>query len=249
MAVEFLTAKVVENKQWNDRLHSLRVDADFPDFKAGQFARLALDIDGELIARPFSLVNAPYEKLLDFYLIEIPDGVLSPRLAAMKPGDEIKIAPKAAGLLTLDQIPAAKHLYLISTGTGLGPFLSIIKTDEVWQQFEKVVLVHGVRFANELTYQELIADVKQQHNEQFEYLPFVSREKTDEAIEGRVTKAIKDGFFEERTGLTFSAEDSHVMLCGNPDMVQEMMDILITDHGLQKHSKREPGQISIEKYW
>ncbi|KKK64773.1 hypothetical protein LCGC14_2980840, partial [marine sediment metagenome] len=90
MAVEFLTAKVVENKQWNDRLHSLRVDADFPDFKAGQFARLALDIDGELIARPFSLVNAPHEKLLDFYLIEIPDGVLSPRLAAMKPGDEIK---------------------------------------------------------------------------------------------------------------------------------------------------------------
>lgn len=246
---EWLTATVVENKQWNQRLHSLRVETDFPAFKAGQFTRLALHIDGEVVSRPFSLVNAPDETPLDFYFIEVADGVLSSRLAKMQAGDEILVAPKAAGLLTLDQLPEAKHLYLLATGTGVGPFLSIAKTSQVWDLFEKVVLVHAVRYQDELTYQETIAEIQAEHPDDFIFIPFVSREDCDYALSGRIPQAIEDGRLEQRAGLKISAEDSQIMLCGNPEMVQETMDVLIEKRGLKKHSRREPGQISIEKYW
>jgi len=246
---EWLTAKVVENKQWNDRLHSLRVETDFPAFKAGQFTRLALDIDGEMVSRPFSLVNSPDERPLDFYFIEVPDGVLSSKLVLMQPGDEILVAPKAAGLLTLEQLPEAKHLYLVATGTGVGPFLSIAKTSQVWDLFEKVVLVHAVRHKDELTYPETIAEVQANHPEDFLYVPIVSREECDFALSGRIPQAVDDGRLEHRVGLKITPEDSQIMLCGNPAMVQDTMDILIEKRGLRKHSRREPGHISIEKYW
>ncbi|MCX4188033.1 ferredoxin--NADP reductase [Methylophaga sp. OBS4] len=246
---KWIKGQVVENKQWNDSLHSLRVQADFPAFKAGQFTRLAIEIDGELVSRPFSLVNAPGEQPLDFYFIEVLDGKLSMPLAHMKPGDEVLVAPRAAGLLILDHLPPARHLHLLSTGTGIGPFLSIIKTEQPWQLFEKVVLVHAVREESELTYQDTIRQVLAEHGDQFIYVPFVSREQCNFALSGRIPQAILDGRLEERTGLRFNAEDSQVMLCGNPDMVQETMDTLIAERGMKKHSRRDPGQISIEKYW
>jgi ferredoxin--NADP+ reductase len=246
---DWITGQVVENKQWNNRLHSLRIQADFPAFKAGQFTRLALEIEGELVSRPFSLVNAPGEQPLDFYFIEVLNGKLSMPLAHMKPGDEVLVAPRAAGLLILDHLPPARHLHLLSTGTGIGPFLSIIKTGQPWQLFEKVVLVHAVRTENELTYQETIEQVLAEHGDQFIYVPFVSREQCDFALSGRIPQAIIDGQLEQRTGLRLTAEDSQVMLCGNPDMVQETMDTLIAERGMKKHSRRDPGQISIEKYW
>ncbi len=246
---DWLTATVVENKQWNDRLHSLRLDVDYPLFKAGQFTRLALEVEGELVSRPFSIVNSPDTRPLDFYFIEVLDGLLSTRLAKLKAGDEVLVAPKAAGLLTLDQLPEGKHLYLLSTGTGVGPFLSILNTREVWQQYEKIVLVHAVRYQNELTYQDNIDSINTAHQDQFIYVPFVSREEAPEALSGRIPQAVEDGRFEQRTGLKITAEESQVMLCGNPDMVNETMEVLINTHGLKKHSRREPGQISIEKYW
>jgi ferredoxin/flavodoxin---NADP+ reductase len=246
---DWLDAKVVENRQWNDRLHSLRVEVDYPEFKAGQFTRLALDIDGELIGRPFSLVNAPDERPLDFYFIEVPDGALSTHLARLQAGDDIKVASKASGLLTLDQLPEARHLYLLATGTGVGPFLSIIKTVTVWEQFDKVVLVHGVRFQDELTYQETIASVQEAHPEAFVYIPMVSREQCEGALSGRIPQAIESGQLEQCAGLKITPADSQIMLCGNPGMIQDTMALLIAQRGLKKHSRREPGQISIEKYW
>lgn len=246
---DWLNAKVVENKQWNDQLHSLRLQADFPNFKAGQFTRLAMEIDGELISRPFSLVNAPDERPLDFYFIKVPGGALSTRLANLQPGEEIMVAPRAAGLLTVDQLPEARHLYLLATGTGVGPFLSIIKTRQVWELFEKVVLVHAVRFQNELTYQETIAEVQADQPEDFIYIPMVSREDCDFALSGRIPQAIEDGRLEHWTGLEITADDSQVMLCGNPAMIQDTMNLLIEQRGMKKHTRRDPGQISIEKYW
>ena len=246
---DWLSAKVVENRQWTERLYSLRVTTDFPSFKAGQFTRLALMIDGELVSRPFSLVNSPEEHPLDFYFTHVQDGVLSSRLATLKPGDDVMVAPRASGLLTLDQLPSAKHLYLLATGTGVGPFLSILKTSEAWDQFERVILVHGVRFMNELTYQETIAGVELMHPDAFTYIPMVSRESCEYALSGRIYHALDDGRLEHRTGLKLTPQDSQIMLCGNPGMIQDTMNLLIDKHGMTKHSRREPGQISIEKYW
>jgi ferredoxin--NADP+ reductase len=246
---DWLQATVVENKQWNDKLHSLRLDTEFPAFKAGQFTRLALQIDGELVSRPFSLVNAPDERPLDFYFIEVPGGQLSTHLAHLKAGDEVMVAPRASGLLTLDQLPEAKHLYLLSTGTGVGPFMSIIKTALAWELFEKVILVHAVRFQSELTYQETIAEVQAQQPDNFVYVPMVSREQCDFALSGRIPQAIEDGRLEHWTGTEIGPQQSQVMLCGNPAMIQDTMDLLTEQRGMKKHSRRDPGQISIEKYW
>lgn len=246
---KWLDAQVVEIKQWSERLFSLRLKADFPEFEAGQFTRLALQIDGEEVSRAFSLVNAPDDELLEIYFIEVLEGTLSPRLAALKAGDSVQVANRASGLMTLSQVPDSQQLFLISTGTGIGPFLSMLKTATPWQRFEKVVLVHAVRTHAELTYQELINSFAEAYPQQFSYVPFVSRERSDFALFGRIPQAIEDGRLEERAEAKFDPLTSHVMLCGNPDMVAETMDVLMEQRGLTRHSRKQPGNISIEKYW
>lgn len=245
---KWLDGRVTELKQWTETLFSLRVDAELADFQAGQFARLALDIDGEQVARPFSLVNAPDERPLDFYFIEVPGGILSPKLASLQTGDVIQIAAKANGMLTIKQIPeSAKTLFLLSTGTGIGPFLSIIKTDEIWQRFDKVTLVHAVRWQNELTYQETIQTALDQHPDRFSYIPIVSRENAENALTGRIPAAIESHQIEKLAGAEID-QNAHLMLCGNPDMVQDATTVLEA-RGLRRHTRKEPGHISIEKYW
>lgn len=240
--------RVVENKRWSGQLFSLRVEAEIEPFKAGQFSKLGLTIDGEVVARPYSLVNAPDERPLDFYVVEVPDGPLSQRLAALQPGQEVLVAPHATGALTLDDVPEARHLWMIATGTGLGPFLSIIKTAAPWQRFERVVLVHGVRRQAELNYRDTIGAVAARHPGQFTFIPFVSRESCNHALPGRVPPAIADGRLERRAGIGFDAADSQVMLCGNPQMTDDTLNILIA-RGLKKNHRRDPGQVSLENYW
>lgn len=243
---KWIEGTVVENKQWTETLHSLRIEAAIAPFEAGQFSRLALEIDGEEISRPFSLVNSPEEALLDFYFIEVPGGKLSPQLAQLMSGDKIKVAAKAAGLMTLGQLASAKKLFLLSTGTGIGPFLSILKTSKVWQQFEQVILVHAVRYQNELSYPQTITSIKQHAAEQFFYIPIVSREPAEGALTGRIPQAIENQAIEQLSAPIDT--DSQVLLCGNPDMVMDTIDVLIA-RGLTRHTRREAGHITIEKYW
>lgn len=245
---QWVNGRVVENKRWGGQLYSLRVEAEIEPFRAGQFSKLGLQIDGEIVGRPYSLVNAPDERPLDFYIVEVPDGPLSPRLAALQRGQEVLVAPHATGALTLADVGEARHLWLMATGTGLGPFLSILKTEAPWQRFERVVLVHGVRRAAELNYRNTIAGVAAEHPLQFAYLPFVSREPCEFALPGRVTSAIADGRLERRAGIAIDAADSQVMLCGNPQMIEDTLNTL-TARGLKKNHRRDPGQVSVENYW
>ncbi len=240
--------RVVENKAWTERLHSLRVEAAIEPFSAGQFTKLGLRIGGEVIARPYSLVNAPEMRPLDFYLIVVPGGPLSARLAALQPGDEVLVAPRAAGFLVLTEVPPARHLWLMATGTGIGPFLSILRTTEPWQRFEHVVLVHAVRTVVELNYAEEIRGVAAAHPGQFVFIPFVSRESCDYALAGRVPAAIADGRLEARAGIALVAADSQVILCGNPQMVADTSAALAA-RGLKKHRRKDPGHITVENYW
>ena len=245
---QWLTGHVVENKQWSERLHSLRIDAGIEPFEAGQFIKLGLSINGEIVGRPYSLVNPPHQRPLDCYFIVVPGGPLTQRLAILRPGDEVLVAPRAAGFLVLSEVPAARYLWLIATGTGVGPFLSMIRSETPWQRFERVVLVHAVRTVAELTYQDAIQQVSAAHPQQFAYIPFVSREPCDFALSGRVSQAIEDGRLEARAGIALNAAESQIMLCGNPQMVQDTVNVLI-ERGLKKHRRRDPGQISVENYW
>lgn len=244
----WVSGKVVENHRWSERLYSLRVDAEIAPFEAGQFTKVGLQINGEIVGRPYSLVNAPQEQYLEFYFIVVLNGTLSARLAGLLPGEEVLVAPRAAGFLKLSEVSPARHLYMLSTGTGIGPFLSILKTGALWQRFERVVLVHAVRTVAELNYRDTIQQLATANPHQFCYIPFVSREPCAEALSGRVPQAITDGRLEERAGIMFNATDSQVMLCGNPQMVEDSTNALIA-RGLKKHHRRDPGQISVENYW
>ncbi len=239
---------VVENWRWTDQLYSLRIESRIEPFKAGQFTRLGLDIDGERVGRPYSLVNAPHEPYLEIYSITVPGGPLSNRLVELQDGDLIWVAPKAAGFFTLSEVPDAENLWMLSTGTALGPFLSMLKGDEPWERFKKIVLVHAVRTAEELTYQDTIQPLLAQHSDQLTYIPFVSREDTDFAIKGRIPHAIEDGRLEHKANLTITADSSQTMLCGNPDMVNDTTEVLEA-RGLKKNKRKEKGHITTENYW
>ncbi|MDT8282554.1 MAG: ferredoxin--NADP reductase, partial [Gammaproteobacteria bacterium] len=242
----WLTGKILRKQQWNERLYSLCIACEFGDFEAGQFVRIALDIDGERVARPYSLVNRPGENLEIFFNI-VPQGPLSSRLAGLEEGDEIFVTDKANGFLIVDEVPECKHLWMLATGTGLGPFLSILKTEKTWQRFEKIVLAYSVRDASELSYQQQIDEIRMQYPDKFVFVPFVTREAVEGAINARIPAGIENGALEKRAEITINENDSHVMMCGNSAMISSVSEVL-EKRGMRKHRRREPGHISTEKY-
>ena len=246
MSTQWLEAKVLDNRHWTDTLFSLRVAGPSLAFEAGQFVRLALDIDGERIARPFSFVNPPADPVHEFYGIVVPEGPLSPALARLQPGDTLYLAPNPAGFLVLSEVPDAETLWLVSTGTGIAPFLSILRTEAPWRRFRNVVLVHAVRRAKELVYRDLILEISRK--QKLRYVSFVSREPHPGSLSGRIPAAVRDGLLERAAGLEIARESSQVLLCGNPDMLKDATAALV-ERGLRKHRRRNPGQISVESFW
>ncbi|MBZ0070581.1 MAG: ferredoxin--NADP reductase [Thiohalobacteraceae bacterium] len=244
---DWLEGRIIERVQWTAGLYSLRFEAPLGAFKAGQFVRIALDIDGEHVARPYSLVNAPHEPYLEVYFNVVSSGPLSPRLAGLGPGDTLWISPSASGNLVVDEVPATRHLWLLATGTGIGPFLSILKTDDPWRRFEKIVLGHSVQRAAELTYRDSIEALQAAHGDQLTYVRLVTREPVAGALDQRITASITSGTLETAAGVPLSAEGSHVMLCGNSAMITDVTEVL-APRGMHRHRRREPGHITTEKY-
>src|ERR671937_39890 len=179
MSEKWLTGRVIENRHWTETLFSLRVEGAQLRYEAGQFVRIALDINGERVARAFSFVNPPDDPVLEFYGVIVPEGPLSPRLAKLDAGDALYVASNPAGFLVLSEVPNAETLWLVSTGTGLAPFLSILRTETAWRRFKNVGLVHAGRYASELTYRDVISAMPAR------YVTFVSREPAPGALAAR----------------------------------------------------------------
>ncbi len=248
MPTEWLPSTVIENHHWTDQLYSLRVHAPKVRFEAGQFGRLALDINGERIARPYSFINPPDSDTLEFYSIIVPEGPLSSKLEALSEGDPLWISSQGVGFFVLSEVPDSEYLWLLSTGTGLGPYLSILRTAAPWLRYQKIALVHAVRYERELTYTNVVDDLSDQYGDQFVYVPFVSREPCAHALEGRIPAAIEDGRLAERAQMDFTPERAQIMLCGNPEMVQDT-SALLREMGLARNRRSAPGQITTESYW
>ncbi len=244
---KWLEGRVSGNRHWTEALFSLRVEAPPLAFQAGQFVRIALDVDGKRVARAFSFVNPPQDPVLEFYGIVIPQGPLSPRLARLAPGDALQIATNPSGFLVLSEVPPAADLWMVASGTGLAPFLSILRTEAPWQHHERVILMHAVRHAAELVYRETIDAVHRAQGSRFIDIRFVSRETSPGTLAGRIPAAIRDGRLEAAAG-PISAERSHFMLCGNPDMVKDV-SVALAERGLRKHRRRAPGHITVENFW
>ncbi|MFM5842758.1 ferredoxin--NADP reductase [Aeromonas sanarellii] len=244
----WVEGRVIERIEWTPTLLSLRVEAELAPYKAGQFTKLALQRGEQRIQRAYSFVNPPGTPYHEFYLVEIPNGELSPSLGVLRPGDAVLVQSQATGFLTLDEVPPGRDLWLLSTGTAIGPFLAMLAEGEAFERFETLVLVHGVRRGEELTYQALITSLVEQYGPRFHYVPFVSREPWPGAMVGRIPAAIASGQLQARVGLAFSPEHSQVMICGNPAMVKETQQTLLA-LGLAKNLRRAPGNISMENYW
>jgi ferredoxin--NADP+ reductase len=248
----WVEGRVAGKRHWTQSLFSLQVEAREVTFTAGQFGRLALPAppgDKEpMLGRPYSFVNPPQVQPHEFYFIVLPGGPLTPRLAALDIGDPVWIAPRANGFFSISEVATADVLWCLSTGTGIGPFLSMLRTDEPWAKFGRVVLVHAVRNAEELTYQDAIAEIAGARAGAFTFVPFVSREPHAGALAGRIPAAIADGRLEARTGIALTPENSHAMLCGNPAMVEDTQKLLET-RGMRRHRRKEPGHVTVETYW
>lgn len=246
---KWLEGRVIENRRWTEALFSLRVQAPRLPFEAGQFVRLALDVDGERIARPFSFVNPPEAPVFEFYGVVVPEGPLSPRLARLAPGDALFLSNNPSGFLVLSEVPDAETLWLMATGTGLAPFLSILCTEAPWRRYRRVVLVHAARFARELVYGELLEAIARERGaERFRRVTCVSREAAPGSLFGRIPAAVGDGRLEAAAGAWLLPEATQVMLCGNPGMLRDTIAAL-AERGMKKHRRRAPGQITVESFW
>lgn len=243
----FVEGIVVAHKVWAQNLRSLMVEAPIEPFIAGQFTQLSLDEDQHLF-RPYSFVNAPSQLPLEFYYSQLPNGKLTSRLSKLEVGGKLFVAKRAVGRFMLSAVPDADILWLFATGTGLGVFLSMLQTQEPWQRFAKIVLVHSVQKAHFLTHQDLIKSWVRNYPGQFFWLPTVTGEQVPGSFSKRVTDLLRFGEIERATGLSLAAKSSQVMLCGNPAMVNEMLNLLI-DRGLTLSSVKQTGHITVESYW
>ncbi|MFP2240522.1 ferredoxin--NADP(+) reductase [Pseudescherichia vulneris] len=246
---DWVTGKVTKIENWTDALFSLTVHAPVHPFTAGQFTKLGLEIDGERVQRAYSYVNAPSNPDLEFYLVTVPEGKLSPRLASLKPGDEVQLVSEAAGFFVLDEVPDCETLWMLATGTALGPYLSMLQEGKDLARFKNLVLVHAVRYAADLSYLPLMLELQQRYEGKLRIQTVVSREAVPGSLTGRVPALIESGALEAATGLTMTAENSHVMLCGNPQMVRDTQQLLKESRQMTKHLRRRPGHMTAEHYW
>lgn len=246
--MSWIEARIATRREWAEGLMTLGLDAQIEPFAAGQFVNLGLDIGGTLVRRSYSMASPPGVPL-EFYLNLVEGGVLTPRLFELPLGAGVEVQTTPQGFFTLGYVPPAKELWMVATGTGLGPFLAMLATEEPWQRFERIVLVHGVRIAAHLGYGEVLAELSRAHGGRLVRVPVVSRQPEAEGVlHGRITNLLDEGELERAAGLTLSPERSHLMLCGNPGMIAETLELLKA-RGLRRHRLRNPGHVSVEKYW
>ena len=238
---------------WTDRLFSFTTTRD-PSFRFanGQFTMVGLPVNGKPLLRAYSMASANHDETLEFFSIKVPDGPLTSRLQHLKVGDQVLINDKPTGTLLLDNLQAGKRLYMLATGTGLAPFLSLIKDPEVYERFENAILVHGCRFVADLAYNERILQELPHHpvlgemvSKGLLYFPTVTREPFRN--QGRITQLIESNRLTDQLGFPpLNPAEDRVMLCGSQRMLDDLK-ILLEARGFVEGNSNQPGTYVIEK--
>lgn len=244
---------VLSVHHWNDTLFSFKTtrDAGFR-FRNGEFTMVGLQVDGRPLLRAYSMASANHEETLEFFSIKVPDGPLTSRLQHLKEGEPILVGTKPTGTLVTDNLVPGKNLYLLGTGTGLAPFLSLIKDPDIYEQFENVVLVHGVRFIEDLAYQQYITEtlpndeyLGEMVGEKLIYYPTVTREPFEH--NGRITDLMESGKLFEDIGLPpINKEHDRAILCGGPQMLEDTRQFF-ESRGFTEGTRANLGTFLIEK--
>ncbi|QCI19563.1 ferredoxin--NADP(+) reductase [Buchnera aphidicola] len=245
------TAKIIRIKKWTDQLFTVFMTAKIDNFIAGQFSKISiLTGNTKRIQRAYSYVNPPNNNILEFYISRISEGCLSPTLYSLKPKDKVFITKKSFGCFTLNNISSCKILWMIATGTAIGPYLSILqqKNEEI-KKFKHIILIHAVRYSQDLTYSSTIQKLEKIYYGKLIFKSIVSREKTKASLFGRIPNLLINQQLEKSVNYFISPHTSHVMLCGNPNMVKETCDVLQKNYKMKKNFKKNHGNISSENYW
>lgn len=250
----FNTEQVLSVHHWNDTLFSFTTTRDAAlRFHNGHFVMIGLEVDGKPLMRAYSIASANYEENLEFLSIKVQDGPLTSRLQHLKEGDTILVSRKPVGTLVIDDMRAGRNLFLFGTGTGLAPFMSIIKDPDTYERFEKVVLVHGVRFVSELAYSDFIQNELPQNEyfgevvrEKLLYYPTVTREEFRNT--GRITDLIETGKLCEDLGIPqLDPAQDRAMLCGSPAMLADISAMLDKRGFEVSPGVGQPGDYVIER--
>ena len=248
-----MTERVTHVHHWNDTLFSFRTTRD-PSyrFKNGHFTMVGLPSDGRPLMRAYSFASANYEHELEFFSIKVPDGALTSKLQNLAIGDEVLVGKRSTGTLIPDNMIPGRYLYLLATGTGIAPFMSIIKDPEIYDQFDRVILAHGVREVSELAYTDYIENVLpndeyigEMVREKLVYYPTVTREPYKN--NGRLTELIRCGkLFLDLQQPHPNLDDDRFMICGSPSMIKELVGIL-KSKGFSEARNVKPGHFVIER--
>ena len=249
----FLEEKVLTVHHWTDRLFSFTTTRDTAlRFSNGHFTMIGLRVDGKPLLRAYSIVSANYEEHLEFLSIKVPDGPLTSRLQHIQVGDTIIVGKKPTGTLLCDYLLPGKRLYMLGTGTGLAPFMSIVRDPETYEKFEQVILVHGVREVGELAYRDMLVEHLPHHEflgemvtEKLKYYPTVTREEF--VHQGRITELIESGKIFSDLGVPeLNATEDRVMICGSPAMLRDLK-CMLEARGFHEGNTTKPGDFVIER--
>jgi len=246
--------KVLSVHHWTDKYFSFRTTRhDGLRFENGQFVMLGLEIDGKLVRRAYSVASSNWEEELEFFSIKVENGKLTSQLQHIQPGDFIHVGRKAVGTLLLDDLTPAKTLWMLATGTGLAAFMSLVKDPEVYERFENVVLVHGVRHVEDLAYKDHIEKELPEHpylgeeiSAKLRYVPVVSRDPFP--LHGRISNLLESGELEKNIQLpAINPENDRVMICGGMAMLDDLRMLLDARGFTASPSIGEPGDYVIER--
>jgi ferredoxin--NADP+ reductase len=253
---KYTVETITDVRPWTDSLFSFRTTRDRGyRFVPGQFARLGVngEAEGSIVWRAYSIASAAHDEHLEFFSVVVPNGQFTSRLSKLKEGDPIYVERKSYGFLTTDRFEAGKDLWMLATGTGLAPFLSILHDFATWEHYDNLILVQSVRTQQELAYEELIrgfegSEYYGEFAHKLRYARIVTREPVPGTLRDRVTKLLSNGVLEENIGVKLDHDRSRIMLCGNPDMVEDSRRIL-TDRGFRLSRRGDPGHLAVENYW
>ncbi|WP_019140938.1 ferredoxin--NADP reductase [Noviherbaspirillum massiliense] len=250
---------VLDVRRWTDNLLSFTTTRP-PGYRfiAGQFARLGLLADECMVWRAYSMTSAPKEDHLEFYSIVVPGGLFTTVLRDLQPGAKIWVEKQCFGFMTMDRFTGGEDFWMFATGTGIGPYISILRDAEAWTRFRRMIVVHGVRHASEFAYHDELRALAQRppvdapSPATLQVIGAVSRDKDAASakgyLEGRITTLLEDGSLEKAAGIAMTPEASRIMMCGNPAMIEDMRRIL---HAREMRPVRRaiPGQFLTENYW
>lgn len=247
--MKWLKTKFISLKKWNEKLFTLKIKAPIDPFIAGQFTKLSYKNEkNKRIQRAYSFVNTPNNQDLEFYILLISNGLFTSMLHKIE-YINLCITKQSFGFFTFNELPKKNNIWMIATGTAIGPYLSILRSENVLKKYKKIILIYAIKYLIDLNYLNILIKIKEKYKNKIIIKIILSQEKKNKYLHGRITYLFESGILENVIKEKLNSKNSHVMLCGNPNMIKDMKILLKKKKNMKIHLRRKPGHITSENYW